>query len=99
MLTGTLPFRGMFHQILEQTIRDEPPRLRTIHWSIPADLETICLRCLEKDPRQRFESARELADELRRYLNGEPIRSRPIGITRRVARWCYRKPLQATLVA
>lgn len=98
LLTGALPFRGTFHEILEQTIRDEPPRLRTLHASIPADLETICLRCLEKDPRQRFATARELADELRRYLDGVPIHSRPISLVRRASRWCRRKPLQATLI-
>jgi hypothetical protein len=61
-------------------------------------LETIALKCLEKEPRRRYASAKELAEELHRFLSGEPIVARPISRTERVWRWCKRKPLAAGLV-
>jgi WD40 repeat protein len=62
---------------------------------VPRDLETICARCLEKDPQRRYASAQELADELGRFLHDEPIRARPIGPVARLARWCRRMPALA----
>ncbi len=98
LLTGVLPFRGPPHRILAQTVHDEAPSPRKFDGTISQDLETICLRCLEKKPAKRFASASELADELGRFLRNEPILSRPIGNVRRVARWGRRKPQAAALV-
>ena len=99
LLTDELPFRGPSHVMLTKTIRDDPPSPRTLNPTIPLDLETICLRCIEKEPLQRYHSAAELADELGRYQRGEPIHSRPIGPARRSLRWCRRHPVPTALIA
>ncbi len=98
MLTGELPFRGTPHRIVEQVVNDDPPSLRKLQPTIAVDLETICLRCLEKTPAKRFQTATDLADELRRYLNDEPILSRRIGAFGRAVRWAKRKPFAAALM-
>jgi WD40 repeat protein len=98
LLTGSLPFQGAPHRVLEQTIYAEPPSVSKFTTGVPRDLETICLRCLEKVPERRFATACQLADELGRFLRGEPILSRPISRLRRAARWSRRKPVAALLV-
>ena len=100
ILTGRRPFQDINLQSLLVKIVSEPaPSPRTFEKNLPRDLETICLRCLEKDPAKRFESAQELANEIHRYLKGEPILSRPISPAERVYRWCRRNPTAATLFA
>ncbi|MBM3881189.1 MAG: hypothetical protein FJ387_15950 [Verrucomicrobia bacterium] len=92
-LTGRPPFvGGTLAETLQALLNTEPVRPRLLTPSVPADLETICLKCLEKDSARRYRTAKELADELARFLNGEPILARPISPAERVWRWCRRKP-------
>lgn len=79
LLTGRYPFQGNVLMMLRQIIEDIPPSPRKFDNSIPRDIETICLKCLEKLPDRRYQSAQELADELERYRRGNPILARPIG--------------------
>jgi len=99
MLSGVLPFRGTMRMLLHQVVHDEPPPPRKFNSRVPYELDTICLKCLEKDPARRYTSAADLAAELRRYLNGEPILARPVSAPGRVWRWCRRHPTVATLTA
>ena len=99
LLTGELPFRGNSRMLIHQVIHDEPPSPRKLNGSVPRDLETICLKCMQKSVGQRYRSAKELGDELRRYLEGRPIHARPIRGPMRAWRWCRRNPLAATTAA
>jgi tetratricopeptide (TPR) repeat protein/predicted Ser/Thr protein kinase len=84
MLAGQPPFTGgNLARILVQLVQEDPRPLRQIAPAVPEDLETIVAKCLEKDPARRYESARDLAEDLDRFLDGEPIRARPAG-------WTYR---------
>jgi WD40 repeat protein len=99
-LTGRPPFQGATVQEVLLQVQDvEPVPPRRLNPSVPADLETICLKCLEKDPARRYGTAQALADELRRYAAGGPILARPIGPFTRAARWCRRYPVVASLAA
>jgi WD40 repeat protein/serine/threonine protein kinase len=99
LLTGERPFRGNQRMLIHQVLTEEAPSPRKLNSGVPRDLETICLKCLEKDPERRFQTATELADELRRYANGEPIRSRRISKLQRGIRWAKRRPVVASLAA
>lgn len=99
LLTGELPFRGNARMLVHQVIHDPPPSPRKLDASTPQDLETITLKCLEKDPDRRFREATDLASDLRRYLAGEPILSRPVGFVERAGRWVLRNPALATAIA
>jgi serine/threonine protein kinase len=99
LLTGERPFRGNARMLIHQVINEEPPSPRKLNGTIPRDLETICLKCMEKARDRRYRSAEDLAEELRRFLRGEPIHARPIGTPARVWRWCKRKPVVAGLSA
>lgn len=90
LLTGERPFRGSVHMLLRQIIEDPPASPRKLDHEIPPDLETICLKCLEKEPARRYGSALELAEELERFLAGRPILARPITRLGRVWRWSRR---------
>ena len=98
MLTGELPFRGNARMLVHQVLHDEAPSPRQLDGSITKDLETICSKCLEKQPERRYQSAREVADELRRYLRGQPISARPVSSTERAWRWVQRRPAMAGLI-
>jgi serine/threonine protein kinase/WD40 repeat protein len=99
LLTGELPFRGDTRMLLVQILNDEPPSPRKLNARVPRDMETICLKCLEKDPKRRYAAAGELADELRRFLDQKPIQARAVGPVARGWRWCKRYPTIAALSA
>ncbi|MGO8752342.1 MAG: protein kinase domain-containing protein [Thermoguttaceae bacterium] len=99
LLTRELPFRGNQRMMIVQILQDEPPSPRKLQTRISRDLETICLKCLEKAPGKRYQAAAEMAEELGRFLRGEPIVARPIGRPARLWRWCKRQPVVAGLSA
>ncbi len=97
LVTGRCPFEGEdAGEILEKVLHVPSPDPRTFEPRIDLDLAAICLRCLEKDPANRYPSAEELARELQRYLNDEPIAK--VSRVKRVWRWCKRRPLMAALI-
>lgn len=98
MLTGECPFQGNRRMLLLQVLEDEPRPPRQLNEKVPRDLQTICLKAMAKSPLRRYSTARELAEDLRRFLNGEPIRARPISTIERLVRWCGRNPLAASLL-
>jgi serine/threonine protein kinase len=98
MLTLRPAFLGNDHlQLIDQIVNEAPQPPRRIDPRIPRDLETIVLKALAKHPTDRFVTADELADELRRYVENRPIRSRPVSVTERFWRWCKRNPALAAL--
>src|SRR5262245_3971071 len=98
-LTGRPPFLAESLQETLLKIRDtDVPGPRLLNVRIPRELETICLKCLEKNPASRYASAHELADDLARFLNNEPIHARPVSRAERVWRWCRRKPALASFI-
>lgn len=91
LLTARPPFQAeTLAETLQQVVNAEPVSPRLLNASVPVDLETICLKCLEKEPTRRYSTAGELAEELQRYLNGEPIHARPINRLAKAWRWCQR---------
>lgn len=95
-VTGRPPFQSHSTiELLKQVMSQEPAAPTQLNTRIPRDLETICLKCLEKHPAQRYRNARELTEELERFLNGEPIRARPVAKLERFWRWTRRNPWRA----
>ena len=100
LLTGRVPFRGdNAIDVLRQAAERPAPRPRTLNRKVPADLETICLKCLEKNPTARYLSATALADDLDRFCAGRSIKARHAGLTKRAWRWTRRNPSIAGLGA
>jgi len=99
MLTGRPPFRGETAAETErQVIRDEPVSPSRLNTKLPRDLETICLKCLSKEPQRRYASAAALVDDLSRFLGSQPIQARPVGWAERSWRWCQRNPTLTALL-
>lgn len=98
-LTGRPPFKGTtLLQTLEDVRNKEPVPPKTLVETVPLDLQTICLKCLEKDKAKRYPTADELADDLQRFLNGEPIHARPVPWHTKAIKWAKRHPSKAGLI-
>ena len=92
LLTGQLPFTGPPALVLYNAVHTEPPPPRSLRPGLPRDLETVCLKAMAKRPEDRYPHCQELADDLRRWLDGEPIRARRLGLAERLMRWLRREP-------
>ena len=93
MITGRAPFvSDSMLDTLVQVIHRDPVQPRELQPGVPIDLETICVKALQKEPANRYQSCKELGEDLRRYVNGEPILARPISHWERLTRWCRRNP-------
>jgi eukaryotic-like serine/threonine-protein kinase len=100
MLTGRPPHRGAdAMETVFQVVHEDPVTPRKLAGQIPVDLETICLKCLEKTPAKRYAAMQSLADDLRRYLNGEPIHAKPTPVAQRIQKWIHRYPGWAMVIA
>ena len=98
MLAGRPPYDSTTAAdiLLQVSLRSDPPR----DWRprLPADLETICLKCLNKDPQRRYPTALALAEDLRRFLEHKPVHARPVGRVGQAVRWCRRHPVTTLLM-
>src|SRR5262245_23190679 len=100
LLTGRPPFRAeSAAETTLQVLSHEPASPLRLNATVPRDLDTICLKCLHKDPARRFATAQALADDLRRFQRGEPIAAHPVGLIERTGKFIRRHPTQATLLA
>jgi len=100
MLTGRPPFKGISAiETVKQVIEEEPVSPSRVQFRVPRDLETICMKCLQKEPKKRYATAKDLADDLSRYLSGEPILARRTPPIERAYKWIKRHPTAATTLA
>jgi formylglycine-generating enzyme required for sulfatase activity len=97
-LTGRPPFEGPQHLVLVSVLNDEPLPPSRLAPKVPRDLETVCLKCLTKEPSRRYASAEALADDLQRFQAGEPVQARPVGRVERALKWARRRPALAALL-
>ncbi len=98
MLTGVRPFHGNRRLLLLQVIEDDPRPPRAVRPDVPRDLEVICLKAISKAPSRRYQTARELAEDLQRFAKGQPILARPMGTFERTVRWGRRYPLAVSVL-
>lgn len=99
LLTGRPPFvASSVPETIRQILDKQPVELRELNSSVHRDLETICLKSIQKDPLRRYSCCQELADDLQRYLEGVPIVARPVSRAERAVRWCRRNPGMATMI-
>jgi tetratricopeptide (TPR) repeat protein len=98
MLIGKVPFTGSPHNVLERVLHDEPLPPRRMNSKVPRDLETICLKAMARERTRRYQTAKEFRDDLRRWLDGQPIHARPVGVCERLLGWCWRNPMLAGLI-
>jgi WD40 repeat protein/serine/threonine protein kinase len=100
MITGRPPFCGATSlETVLQVLHEEPVRPSVLRRGLPRDLETICLKCLAKEPARRYGSAAALADDLQRFRRGRPILARPVSVPERIWKWARKRPVSAALVA
>src|SRR5262249_28907463 len=99
MLTGELPFRGTTRMLLHQVLHDEPRPPRKLNDRIPRDLETICLKAMAKERHRRYATAGEFAEDLQRFLAGQPILARPVGALERAIKRAKQRPAVTGLTA
>jgi WD40 repeat protein/tRNA A-37 threonylcarbamoyl transferase component Bud32 len=98
MLTGRPPFLGQTAlDTIQQVLNQDPVPVRQLQPKCPRDLETVCHKCLSKDPARRYVSARDLAEDLGRFLTDEPVKARPVGASARLVRWARKRPAAAAL--
>ena len=99
-LTGRPPFQAASAmETILQVLRQDPVPPRQLNPTIPVDLETICLKCLQKDPAKRYATALELQDDLQRWLNGDPILARPMSGLEKIGRWVRKHPAVGSIAA
>ncbi len=99
LLTGRPPFRGPTSlETVIQVLHEDPVRPSYLRPGLPGDLETICLKCLAKEPAKRYASAEDLADDMHRFRKGQPIKARPIGPLHRAWKWARHRPMSASLI-
>jgi tetratricopeptide (TPR) repeat protein/tRNA A-37 threonylcarbamoyl transferase component Bud32 len=100
LVTGRPPFVAEnVAETLQQVLNTDPVSPRLLNPSVPQDIATICLKCLEKEPAKRYQTAHELVEELKHFLNGEPIHARPVSRVERLWRWGRRRPVAAAALA
>jgi tetratricopeptide (TPR) repeat protein len=100
LLAGRPPWSGEGGlEVMLQVVHDEPPAVRSVAPQVPRDLETIVMKCLERDPDRRYDSTRALAEDLRRYLAGEPLAARPAGLLYQLGKRARKRPAAAALLA
>ena len=95
LLTGQLPFQGKAHSVIQQAIHSQPEDPRKLRSGLPSDLSVICLKALAKEPKVRYQSPRALAEDLRRFLDHQPIHARPVGFVGKTIRFARRQPALA----
>lgn len=98
-VTGERPFRGNARMLIQQVLKDEPPAPRSLNGALSVEMNTIILKCMEKDPDRRYASAKEVGDELQRWLDNKPILARPVGPLGRSRKWVQRHPATSSLIA